>query len=126
MTSILYSLSKIVLPAVVGLAALAAQAAAPALGRTSTAPLQTLEASVAGLNCALCSDQMRQSLKKATGATDLEPQLECGRIYFETDPSRSFNEAALTFALTANGFNLNGVRPVPETLAQLRAHKESC
>jgi hypothetical protein len=93
---------------------------------SSAMPTQTQEASVVGLNCTLCSDEMRVSLKKATGAKDLEPRLECGRIYFETDPGASFNEAALTFTLTANGFTLKGVRPVPESLAQIRAKKADC
>lgn len=95
-------------------------------GATSTS--STIEVSVQGLNCALCGDAMKASLKKVTGAKDLEPRLECGVIYLEMPPEKasSLNEAGLSFTLMANGFNFKGARPVPESLSQLRAMKEAC
>jgi hypothetical protein len=71
---------------------------------------------------------MRKSLKKITGAKDLEPKLECGRIYVEVDGDKvsSFNEAALTFTLMSNGFNFKGIRPVPESMSTVRANKSTC
>lgn len=90
----------------------------------AAAARQTLEVAVDGLNCALCSEAMKTSLKKVAGASDLEPRLECGRIYLEVDPSATLNEAGLSFALMSNGFNFKGVRPVSQSLAQVRAHKD--
>ncbi len=109
-------------------AALTAQAAPTSSSAPASTPApaarQTLEVAVDGLNCALCSEAMKTSLKKVAGATDLEPRLECGRIYLEVDPSATLNEAGLSFALMSNGFNFKGVRPVPQSLKQVRAHKD--
>ena len=92
----------------------------------AAAPVQTLEVSVQGLNCALCGDAMKSTLKQITGARDIEPRLDCGRIYLEVpaEKARQFNEAGLSYSLTANGFNLEGVRPVEQSLAQVRASKD--
>lgn len=86
-------------------------------------PAQTLEMQVTGLNCALCSEAMKDSLKKAANANDLEPRLECGRIYLQLPPEAQFNEGAVSFTLLANGFTFKSVQPTHKTLSEIRATK---
>lgn len=90
-------------------------------GPSSTRGLVELE--VDGLNCALCSEAMKSALKKAAGAKDIEPRLECGRIYLEMDKSASVNESAVNFTLLANGFNLKGTQTSTKSMAEVRASK---
>ena len=86
---------------------------------------QTMELKVAGLNCALCSEAMKSSLKKAAGATDIEPRLECGAIYLQVPPGTQPNEGALNFTLLANGFNFKSLGVSPKSIEEVRASK-SC
>jgi hypothetical protein len=121
--------SLVTLTAVFALTGGMAAVAAPAGGPHASGPAtQTLRVAVEGLNCALCGDGMRASLKKVTGARDLEPRLECGAIYLEVpfEKVSSLNEAGLTFTLLSNGFNFKGIQPVPESLSKVRADKETC
>ncbi len=85
--------------------------------------LSLVELEVDGLNCALCSEAMKSALKSAAGAKDIEPRLECGRIYLEVAQGVPLNEAAVNFTLLANGFNLKGTQPSAKTMAQVRANK---
>lgn len=87
---------------------------------------RTVEVRVEGLNCTLCSEQMRQALKKNSGAQDIEPRLECGRIFLEMPAGREVNEAALNFTLIANGFNLKSVEPSRRPMAEIRKNKDTC
>ena len=104
---------------------LASQASPAAPVAALTAAKQTLEISVVGLNCDLCGPAMKAALLKATKASDLEPRLECGLIYVEVDPLAKLNEAGLSFTLASNGFNFKSVRPVAQSIAQVRSVK-SC
>lgn len=90
-------------------------------------PSQTVEIAVEGLNCALCSEAMKSQLKKLAGATDIEPRLECGRIYLDVPQGARVNEGALSFTLMSNGFNLKGVKPADKSIAQVRkTEKDAC
>lgn len=95
-------------------------------GVLGSAQAETVEVSVEGLNCALCSEAMKTSLKTAVGARDIEPRLECGRIYLEVERASQVNEGALMFTLTSNGFNLRSIRPSSMSIAQLRTRKNTC
>lgn len=87
----------------------------------------TLEVEVEGLNCALCTEAMKQEIKHKSGALDIEPRLECGRIYLSMPAGQKLNEGALSFMLMSNGFNLKGVKPAGKSLAQVRqTAKETC
>ncbi|KWT95525.1 MULTISPECIES: hypothetical protein [unclassified Variovorax] len=86
----------------------------------TAAHADTLEVKVDGLNCALCSDQMRASLLKAADATAIEPKLECGVIFLETEKSPVATEAALGWTLTSHGFNLKSVERSRKTLEEVR------
>ncbi|MNR71734.1 hypothetical protein D3C71_24120 [compost metagenome] len=68
-----------------------------------------LEVKVQGLNCSLCSEQMRDSLRTAAQASDIEPKLECGVIFLQTEQSAEQAEATLRWPLMSNGFNLTSV-----------------
>ena len=87
---------------------------------TANATTETLEMSVEGLNCALCSEALRSKMKAAAGAKDIEPRLECGRVYLEVPRGKQLNEAAMTFLLSANGFNLKGIKPADKSIPQVR------
>ena len=90
----------------------------------SSSAEKTLEMQVSGLNCALCSEAMKSSLKKAANANDLEPRLECGRIYLQLPPEAVFNEGAVSFTLLANGFTFKNVQPSTKSLSEVRATKD--
>lgn len=101
--------------------------AAFSAGAMAAATPQTLEVDVEGLNCALCTEAMKQEMKHKAGALDIEPRLECGRIYLSMPPGQKLNEGALSFMLLSNGFNLKGVKPAGKSLAQVRqTAKETC
>lgn len=85
-------------------------------GGTST----TIEANVFGLNCSLCSDEMKVTLKGLVGATDIEPRLECGKIYFEMPADAKFNDRALPSAMLAKGFTYEGFKQSKRTIAEVR------
>lgn len=103
--------------------AMAASNAPANVPAKSSANLSLVELEVDGLNCALCSEAMKSALKSAAGAKDIEPRLECGRIYLEVAQGVPLNEAAVNFTLLANGFNLKGTQPSAKTMAQVRANK---
>lgn len=87
---------------------------------TAKGATETLEMSVEGLNCALCSEALRSKMKTAASARDIEPRLECGRVYLEVPRGHQLNEAAMTFLLSANGFNLKGIKPADKSIPQVR------
>lgn len=90
-------------------------------------PTQTVEVAVEGLNCALCSEAMKLEMKRKAGALDIEPRLECGRIYLSLPAGQKLNEGALSFMLLSNGFNLKGVKPSDKNLSLIRqTPKETC
>lgn len=96
-------------------AALAGTPPAPSSART-----ETVELAVEGLNCALCSEAMKAQMKKLVGARDIEPRLECGRIYLEVEQGTKVTEGALSFLLMSNGFNLKGIKPAQKSMQQVR------
>lgn len=106
------------------LTAVFALATAAHAGVSHTSGSNTLELQVEGLNCALCSEAMKADLKKAAGATDIEPKLECGRIYLQVAPGATVNESAINMTLLANGFNLKSLQPSAQALSLIRARKE--
>jgi hypothetical protein len=83
----------------------------------------TLEAKVEGLNCALCSAHLRETLRQATQSTAVEPRLDCGSIFLETSVSPKEAEAAISWPLTSNGFNLKTVKPSPLSIEQAKVAK---
>lgn len=122
----MHSLSRFFLACVLGLASLGAHATktTPPGSVAQTPSGQTMELQVEGLNCTLCSEAMRAGLLKAAGGRDIEPRLECGRIFVEVPAGAVLNEGAINFTLQANGFNLKGVAKTPRSLEQVRARKE--
>lgn len=89
----------------------------------NAAHADTLELKVSGLNCALCSEQMKEAIVKATAATAIEPKLECGVIYIDTKKPPAEVEGALIWPLTSHGFNLVGVVPSQKTMAEAKGMK---
>jgi len=89
----------------------------------ATAQATTLEVKVEGLNCALCSAHLKETLKQAANASAIEPRLECGSIYLETNETPARTEAAISWPLTSNGFNLKSVEPSSRTIEQAKAMK---
>lgn len=83
----------------------------------------TLEVKLEGLNCALCSAHLTEALKQATGASAIEPRLECGSIFMETNETPARTEAAISWPLLTNGFNLKSVEPSEKTMDQAKAMK---
>lgn len=73
---------------------------------------KTVQVEVDGLNCALCSEEMKSSLKTAAHADKVVPRLECGRIYFDLVGSNTLDEAALRKALLSSGFTMGAVSAV--------------
>lgn len=107
------------------LRAVAATSPVPAPAAISTAPLassasNTFELNVFGMNCSLCSAEMKAELKKVAGASDIEPRLECGKIYVDLPPGTRLNDQALAAALQSNGFTYEGAKPATKSLAQVR------
>lgn len=89
--------------------------------RANPAPSSnTVEVSVVGLNCSLCSEEMKTNLKTLSGAQDIEPRLECGKIYLAMPPGAQLNERLLSAALLKNGFTYEGAKPATKTLAAVR------
>ena len=89
----------------------------------ATAHATTLEVKVEGLSCALCSAHLKEALKKAASASVIEPRLECGSIFLETNETPARTEAALSWPLMSNGFNLKSVEASGKTMEQARAMK---
>jgi copper chaperone CopZ len=86
----------------------------------NAAESQTVEVGVEGLNCTLCSDALKAKLKTLAGARDIEPRLECGKIYLEVPPDARLNERAVEAALRSNGFNYTGIKPASKSIAAVR------
>lgn len=106
-----------------GAAALLVSAASLSAWANNSPEPQTLELKVAGLNCALCGESLKNSLKKAAQATDVEPRLECGSIYLEVPSGTKPSEGALTFTLLASGVNFRSLEVSPKTLEEVRRSK---
>lgn len=92
-------------------------AAAPA---TST----TLEVNVVGLNCSLCSEEMKSKLKTLAGARDIEPRLECGKIYFDMPPGAQLDARILSATLMSRGFTYEGSQLSTKSVADVRKTAE--
>ena len=108
---------------------------APVLASTPAAPLAsspavastTLELAVVGLNCTLCSDEMKSKLKNLSGAQDIEPRLECGKIYLDVPVGTRLNDRILSATLLQNGFTYGGAKPSKKSVAEVRKTKpEAC
>lgn len=89
---------------------------------------EVLEFAVQGLNCTLCSDAMKEKLVKLTGARDIEPQVECGRIYLEVDKGTKVPEGPVSLVMMSNGFNYKGMTSSSMSMTQVReaAAKGAC
>lgn len=94
--------------------------AAPAPHAASAPAATTLELDVFGLNCSLCSDAMKAKLMKLSGARDIEPRLECGKIYLDMPAGVRFDDSKLPATLKENGFSYDGVKSTTKTLAEVR------
>ena len=102
--------------------------AAPATSATSTpSASSTIELDVFGLNCSLCSDKMKAKLMQLSGARDIEPRLECGKIYLDMPAGARLNDKGLSATLKENGFTYDGAKPANKTMAEVRkTSPESC
>jgi hypothetical protein len=71
---------------------------------------------------------MRAKLLQLSGARDIEPQVECGRIYLEVDKGAKVASGPLSLVLMTNGFNFKGLQPSAQSMAQVReaAAKGTC
>lgn len=87
----------------------------------NAASAETLEVALEGLNCALCGEAMKDRLKQVSGAHDVEPKLECGRLYLDVPPGAKVSEGGLGMVLLSNGFTLKSVKPTNMSLAEVRA-----
>lgn len=89
-----------------------------ALSALAPAHAAVLELQVQGLNCTLCSDEMKAEMMISGRASALEPKLECGVIFVETAIPKEQAKAALEPTLTKNGFNLLGVSESKLSMAE--------
>ncbi|MBU9200425.1 hypothetical protein KTD31_03530 [Burkholderia multivorans] len=99
---------------------LAAHAAIPATPSTST----VIAVNVEGLNCSLCSEEMKTKLKTLVGARDIEPRLECGKIYLDMPPGKQLDARQLAAMLRENGFTYQGAEPGKRPLSVIRSTAE--
>jgi copper chaperone CopZ len=104
--------------------ALAMSASVITAATASPLPLTTMELDVTGLNCSLCSAEMKTKLKTIAGATDIEPRLECGKIYLDVPPGVQLNERGLSAALLSNGFTYEGAKPSKKSMSDVRKTAE--
>lgn len=88
------------------------------------APTTTMELNVFGLNCNLCSQEMKAKMKSLVGATDIEPRLECGKIYLELPKGVPLVADRLAATLASNGFTYEGSKVSNRTLAEVRKTAE--
>lgn len=93
---------------------------AAALSTAAASMAGTVEVSLQGLNCALCSDSMKAQLKHMSGAEEVLPRLECGLLFLEMAPGARVNELSLGLALQSNGFTMKSVKPTNMSLAEAR------
>lgn len=108
-------------------ASVASAAPAPAPVASSAPASTTIALEVFGLNCSLCSEKMKTKLMQLSGARDIEPRLECGKIYLDMPAGAKLNEHGLSAALKENGFTYDGANPAKKTLAEVRkTSPESC
>jgi copper chaperone CopZ len=104
--------------------ALAVSASCITAATASPVPSTTMELDVTGLNCSLCSAEMKTKLKTIAGATDIEPRLECGKIYLDVPKGAQLNESVLSAALLSNGFTFEGAKPSNKSMADVRKTAE--
>lgn len=112
-------MNKILL-AVALLASASFACAGPAPVAASTPTSTTMELDVFGLNCSLCSEAMKTKLMQLSGARDIEPRLECGKIYLDMPTGAQLNDRSLTATLKENGFTYEGAKPAKKSLAEVR------
>jgi hypothetical protein len=104
--------------------ALAAGAACITAATAAPAPATTMEVAVTGLNCSLCSAEMKNKLLSLSGATDIEPRLQCGKIYLDVPTGSQLKEQVLSAALLRNGFTFEGAKPSNKSMAEVRKTAE--
>jgi copper chaperone CopZ len=91
-----------------------------ALATSAAVMADTMEVSLQGLNCALCSEAMKTQLKKLSGAQSVLPHLDCGVIFLDMPTGAKVDETRLGLALLSDGFTLKSVKPANMSLAQAR------
>jgi hypothetical protein len=104
--------------------ALAASAAGITAATAAPAPSTTMEVAVTGLNCSLCSAEMKGKLMSLSGATDIEPRLECGKIYLDVPAGSQLRQQVLSDALLRNGFTFEGAKPSNKSMSEVRKTAE--
>ena len=82
------------------------------LAASAVAMAKTVEVEVDGLNCALCSEEMKTKLKSVAHADKVVPRLECGRIYFGLPPGGELDATNLRKTLLQSGFVMGAVSDV--------------
>jgi hypothetical protein len=101
-------------------------ALAATLALATVAHAGTVKVLIDGLNCSLCSEEMRAKLKQTVGATDVEPKLECGFLFFDMPAGGQLSASNLRPLLEANGFTLKGMQASNMTVAEARTDKTLC
>ena len=79
---------------------------------SAAAMAKTVQVNVDGLNCALCSEEMKTKLKTVTHADKVVPRLECGHIYFGLPSGVQLDTVALRTTLLQSGFVMGSVNDV--------------
>jgi hypothetical protein len=93
------------------------------LAVSAVAMAKTVQVEVDGLNCALCSEEMKTKLKTVAHADKVVPRLECGRIYFGLSAGEKLDESGLRSTLLQSGFVMGSVSDVPGTIDVVGAAK---
>jgi hypothetical protein len=93
------------------------------LAVSAVAMAKTVQVEVDGLNCALCSEEMKTKLKTVAHADKVVPRLECGRIYFGLSSGENLDEPGLRSTLLQSGFVMGSVSDVPGTIDVVGAAK---
>jgi hypothetical protein len=93
------------------------------LAVSALAMAKTVQVDVDGLNCALCSEEMKTQLKAAAHADKVVPRLECGRIYFSLAGNEKLDEAGLRSKLLQSGFTMGAVTDVQSPIEVAGAAK---
>jgi copper chaperone CopZ len=104
--------------------ALVAGASLITAATASPAPSTTMEMAVTGLNCSLCSAEMKSKLKTIAGATDIEPRLMCGKVYLDMPTGSQLNESVMSSTLKKSGFTFDGLKPANKSMADVRKTAE--
>ena len=90
---------------------------------SATAFARTVQVDVDGLNCALCSAEMKKSLTSVAHADKVVTRLDCGKIYFEISEGAQLNEVGLRTTLLSQGFTMGDVHDLNAPLDSLEHAK---